>query len=526
MTDVFEGWLLSVFECIEKIGRPEFTLADAYAFEAHLNRLYPMNQHIRPKIRQQLRVLRDPGVLEFRGPGRYKLLRSRPTAVPASVNPAWGLTEGSQQRSEHVSLAAGGRGYGDPAKAKTNMERVMASATKAKQSTNCVQLTYQLLRNTTSPDEKVEGVQSFIANLPAREILKIDTRDNLRSYLAEYNPRKRNRVHDAIRETIINEPQRFIVRNSGFVITCADIEVNDQHKTVTLREGSVINGAQSQGEIRAYFREFDDDGPTDVDDAFFHVRATIIVDPDPDEVVETAIARNIVTPVKSLSEAGARSQLEELEQSIKKVIPGAKIRKNESQSGDEFIDTRQVLQLARLLMPMEVSGNSSAAEKLRAYKNPEQCLTDFCDWEANQGDPLKKSKYVFTVEIAPYALQEYERWERHPAWNGHKIWSETKKGGRAVKRDRKTNKIIWVSPGLIFPLIGAMSEFASRATGKWRLAKPARFKEDEMILRTVNQFRAHNSDPMLMGRSEAAYDALRIYPQTLVEVLRDIEENR
>jgi uncharacterized membrane protein YfcA len=28
-------------------------------------------------------------------------------------------------------------------------------------------------------------------------------------------------------------------------------------------------------------------------------------------------------------------------------------------------------------------------------------------------------------------------------------------------------------------------------------------------------------DPMLMGRSEAAYDALRIYPQTLVEVLRD-----
>jgi hypothetical protein len=29
----------------------------------------------------------------------------------------------------------------------------------------------------------------------------------------------------------------------------------------------------------------------------------------------------------------------------------------------------------------------------------------------------------------------------------------------------------------------------------------------------VNQFRAHRSDPMLMGRSEAAYDALRIYPQ-------------
>jgi hypothetical protein len=42
--------------------------------------------------------------------------------------------------------------------------------------------------------------------------------------------------------------------------------------------------------------------------------------------------------------------------------------------------------------------------------------------------------------------------------------------------------------------------------------KPSRFKEGEMVRRAVNQFRAHNSDPILMGRSEAAYDALRIYP--------------
>jgi hypothetical protein len=31
---------------------------------------------------------------------------------------------------------------------------------------------------------------------------------------------------------------------------------------------------------------------------------------------------------------------------------------------------------------------------------------------------------------------------------------------------------------------------------------------------------------MLMGRSEAAYDAVRIYPQTLVDVLRDIAANK
>jgi hypothetical protein len=128
---------------------------------------------------------------------------------------------------------------------------------------------------------------------------------------------------------------------------------------------------------------------------------------------------------------------------------------------------------------------------------------------------LHLAKYEFTVQIAPHALKEYLNWEKHAGWSGHRIWEETKKGGRAIRRDKKTGKVTWVSPGLLFPLMGAMSEFASQdAHGRWLLAKPSRFKEEEMIQRTVNQFRAHNSDPMYMGRSEAA----------LMEVLRDISE--
>lgn len=402
----------------------------------------------------------------------------------------------------------------------------MASAKSGKHAPSRVQISYQLIRNTTSPDEKSVGVQSFIANVPALEILKLDTKDNLRSYLAEYSPRKRNRVHEAIRKTIDTAPQRFIIRNSGFVITASDVTVDDDKKIVTIVDPSIINGAQSQGEIRRYIDELTDpENSKEPPENPFYVRASIIVDPDPSEVVETAIARNIVTPVKSLSEAGARNQLDELERSIQRLMPDAKIRKDESQTGDDYLDTRKILQLARLLMPTSVSGNSSAAEKLRAYKNPEQCLTDFCDWSmAKEVDPKKRAKYDFTVQIAPHALREYQAWEKHQGWSGHRIWSETKKGGRAIRRDRKTGRIAWVSPGLLFPLMGAMSEFAVQdGKGQWVLAKPTRFKEDEMIQRTVNQFRAHDSDPMYMGRSEAAYDAVRIYPQTLMEVLRDID---
>lgn len=69
-----KGWLLSVMRCVEQLGRPTFTLEDVYASEEELRVTYPGNQNIRPKIRQQLQVLRDKGYLEFLGKGVYRML--------------------------------------------------------------------------------------------------------------------------------------------------------------------------------------------------------------------------------------------------------------------------------------------------------------------------------------------------------------------------------------------------------------------------------------------------------------------
>ena len=49
-------------------------LADVYKFENYLGELHPDNHHVRDKIRQQLQVLRDAGILEFIGRGRYRVL--------------------------------------------------------------------------------------------------------------------------------------------------------------------------------------------------------------------------------------------------------------------------------------------------------------------------------------------------------------------------------------------------------------------------------------------------------------------
>jgi hypothetical protein len=397
---------------------------------------------------------------------------------------------------------------------------------KGSHAPSSVTLQYQLIRTTTSPDENQTGVKSFVVNLPAFEILKLNTKENLRTYIVDYNPKKRNKVHDAIRTTILQEPARFITRNSGFVITSSNVDVDDNKKTIRIEDPSIINGAQSQGEIRQFIREqFADEKEWNLQDPPFYVRAEIIVDADEGEVTETAIARNTATPVKSVSEAGARHVLDDLERSIKQKLPDIRIRKSETDV--DVYDTRRILQFARLLMPVSVSGNASVSERLRAYKNPEQCLTEFCDWhEQRAHDEAARRKYDFTVQIAPYAIKEYDYWENHDAWNGHHLWEETKKGGRACRRDDQ-NRIVWVSPGLLFPILGGMSEFVDQGNDdKWRIKKPKRFKPDEMIKRAVSQFRAHSSDPMAMGRSEAAYDALKIYPQTLVDVMREMESEK
>lgn len=69
------GWLLEVMNCVEQLNPDGFSLSEVYAFENHLSDLYPGNNNVRPKIRQQLQVLRDNGYLEFMGGGNYRLAR-------------------------------------------------------------------------------------------------------------------------------------------------------------------------------------------------------------------------------------------------------------------------------------------------------------------------------------------------------------------------------------------------------------------------------------------------------------------
>ncbi|HEU5351797.1 MAG TPA: DpnI domain-containing protein [Terracidiphilus sp.] len=67
------GWTVLTLKMVRALRKAEFTSKDIYALEGEFAKAYPQNYHVRDKIRQQLQVLRDLGVLEFVGRGEYRL---------------------------------------------------------------------------------------------------------------------------------------------------------------------------------------------------------------------------------------------------------------------------------------------------------------------------------------------------------------------------------------------------------------------------------------------------------------------
>jgi len=60
---------------VKNLHKDFFTLDDVYACADFLQNRHPNNSHIQDKIRQQLQFLRDKGLIEFKGNGKYSLIK-------------------------------------------------------------------------------------------------------------------------------------------------------------------------------------------------------------------------------------------------------------------------------------------------------------------------------------------------------------------------------------------------------------------------------------------------------------------
>lgn len=70
---LLRGWTVNVLGKVRRLRKRQFSLQELYEFETELQLLHAHNLNIWPKIRQQLQVLRDIGLIKFNGQGKYTL---------------------------------------------------------------------------------------------------------------------------------------------------------------------------------------------------------------------------------------------------------------------------------------------------------------------------------------------------------------------------------------------------------------------------------------------------------------------
>jgi hypothetical protein len=400
----------------------------------------------------------------------------------------------------------------------------------AKSARDIVAFPFHSFRNISCPEDTDNNRKVFVGQAQVTSVLPLSTDENVRNYLLDAEGRERRRstqVNQEIRETLEKRANNFSILNGGVVIVARDHEVDEQRKILHLTDASIINGSQTQGVLREFFAAAQE---ADIEPPRIHVKYEVIVTDDEEMIAEISIARNFQNDVANLSIAGRRGQLDELEESLQRILPEAKLRKSETQLSEDYIATERLLQVITALIPSELWPNKSEKEnpnKVFTYSMKAKCLKEFQKvWKAvhngrdkdlaltKDKDPAitkeerermkeererAKDLYAFYLQIAPQAYELHEKWKKHQGFAGTGIRSIT----------RNNREVVDVPDGIVFPILASLSAFAKKTPQGWRIKPPTSFSDEELIraAKAVYQDIA-NHNPWLMGKNKACYSAL------------------
>lgn len=363
---------------------------------------------------------------------------------------------------------------------------------------------YVSCRNISGPEDEDAGRKVYAGHAPASSVLGLEDDENVREYLVDAYGKAKARptlVHQAIRKTLADHPDQFSILNGGMVIVARAAEVDDKRKVLILKRPSIINGSQTQGELKRYFEG------AEKDQDFFEpsIKFELIVTKDDDLIAEISISRNFQNDVRAISIAGRRGQLDELEEAVQRIIPGARLRKSETDLvvDDEFLDTEKLIQVLFALMPLQLFDRlgKDTATKTMAYSQKTRCLKLFQQIvEQRQGDPGLAAVYKYFLDMAGRAWELYERWKTHEGFHGTRL--------RSIEREN--GEIANVPDGIVFPILSALSVFVTPSIRRvWTFKPVKQFDEQELIdvaKQVYMEIAEHN--PQTMGKSRACYSAL------------------
>jgi AIPR protein len=374
-----------------------------------------------------------------------------------------------------------------------------------------VSILFHSIRNISSPEDLQQGRTVYSGQLPIKSIINLPCNENVRGYLVEAEGKQRRtptQVHLAIRETLRERPSDFSVLNGGVVLVAKQSEVDEKTRTLTLHAASIINGSQTQGEVRQYI-----DSGGDGDAA--HIKFELIVIDDDDLVADISIARNFQNDVQLLSIAGRKGELDDLEKSLQKLDIDLRLQKSESQrpnSENDVVQTEKLLQVIAALLPPELWWKQGDCNKTYTYSAKATCLKDFRkihDGSQESGSPFK-AVYEYYLDIAPVAWKTYLRWKRHQGFQGT--------GLRSIERDGK--EIVDVPDGIIFPILASLSKFVVRTPKGWVLKQPPQLADEKLIgvaKQAYQEIAKHK--PEIMGKTKACYSQLETITSIYKELL-------
>lgn len=362
------------------------------------------------------------------------------------------------------------------------------------------QFHFNSFRNISAPEDEQAGRKVYAGTAPSSSLLQLTDNENVREYLVEAPGKARNaptQVHRAIRKTLEEHPDDFSILNGGATIVAHRVDVEEKSKMLVLRNASIVNGSQTQGELRRYF-EIYGDSPGFVEPS---IKYELIVTDDDDLIAEISIARNFQNDVRAISIAGRRGQLDDLEAAIQKANPEIMLRKSESDivTDGSYLDTEKLIQVIFALMPFEllaqVDGNDS---KVFTYSQKTRCLKLFTRIvDGSKGETAEV--YKFCLNIAAQAWDLYEKWKAHPQFKSTRL--------RSIERDGREIKS--VPDGIIFPILASLAAFANRSKKGWTIKVPSQLEDRELIDAAKQTYmEIADSNPQTMGKSKACYSGL------------------
>lgn len=360
---------------------------------------------------------------------------------------------------------------------------------------------FQVVRNISSPEDLQEGRIVYAGQMPISSIVNIATDENVRGYLVEAEGKQRRsptQVHMAIRETLREKSYDFSVLNSGVVIVASSCEIDEKTRCLKLVKSSIINGSQTQGEIKAFL---ENGGNGDK----VHIKFELIVTGDDDLIADISIARNFQNDVQLLSIAGRKGELDELAKALTKSHPTLRLSKSETQRPNEdndLISTEKLLQVLAALLPAKLWWKSGEMAKAYSYSAKATCLKDFRHiYEEVKGDepPTLRDVYRYYLDMAGAAWTLYVKWKSHPAFKGT--------GLRSIERDGA--EIVEVPDGIVFPIIASLSCFVEKTPTGWHLNQPELLNDKELVASAKIAYQEiAKSNPGAMGKSKACYSSI------------------